>query len=100
MPMAARVKMEAGGISKWLIFRFMEAPCLMKKVEVWATQIPNGKVKTQMGIMLMMSFISSTFVTVANFHGLCFSADSPSLGSTIAALSRNLLNPRIQVKLS
>ena len=91
IPMAARVKIEAGGTTNPLpIFLFMMAPCLMKKVEVWEAHIPNGNVNTQMGIMLMISFSSSTLVTVASLHGLCFSAMFPSF-SRIAALSRNLI---------
>ncbi|WVZ16300.1 hypothetical protein V8G54_009282 [Vigna mungo] len=90
IPIAARVKIEAGGTSNPLPnFLFMMAPCLMKKVEVCAAQIPNGKVNTQMGIMLMISFSSSTLVTVASLQGLCFSSMFPSF-SVIAALSRNL----------
>ena len=91
MPMAARVKIEAVGISNSLvIFLFILALCLMKNVEVWAIHIPKGNVNIQMGIMLIISFISSTLVTVASFHGLCFSAELlPSL-TIIAALSRNL----------
>lgn len=59
----------------------------MKNVEDCAMQIPNGKVVSQMGIMLITSFNSSTFVTVASFHGFCFSSIA---SSKIAALSRNL----------
>ena len=54
--------------------------------------MPKANVKNHIGIMLMSSFSSSTFVTVASFHGLSFSAEAFSLPrfSIIAALSRNL----------
>jgi hypothetical protein len=62
----------------------------MKKVDVCAAHIPNGKVNIQIGIMLIISFISSTLVTVASFQGLfSFGKQFPSF-STIAALSKNL----------
>lgn len=90
--MEVSVKIEAGGISNLLlpIFLFMMALCLIKKVAVWAVHIPNGKVNTQMGNMLMVSFNSSTLVTVVSFQGFCFSAKFPSF-SRIAAFSRNLI---------
>ena len=72
-------------------FRFMA--CLMKNVEVCATQTPNGRMASQIGIMLRISFISSTLVTVASLHGFCcFSSAEFCLSSRIAALSRNLKN--------
>lgn len=72
------------------MLRFMETPCLMKNVEACATHIPNGRVASQMGIMLRTSFISSTFVTVARVQGFCFSAEFSVL--MMAALSRNLIH--------
>ncbi|WVZ06280.1 hypothetical protein V8G54_019626 [Vigna mungo] len=89
IPNAETVKIEAGGISNPLpIFLFNVVPCFTKNVAVCATHIPNGMVDTQIGIMLIISFVSSTFVTLARFQGLCFPPKLPSL-TRIAALSRN-----------
>lgn len=94
MPTADRPKREAGGTTKLLeILRSKVVLCLTKKVEVWATQMPNGSVVSQIGIMLRMSFSSSTSVTVESLHGLCL-VDEFWLSSIIAALSRNLMRVR------
>lgn len=70
-----------------VILRFSVTACLIKNVDVCATQIPNGMEASHMGIMLTISFISSTLFSVASVHGLrCFSAKS----SRMAAFSRNL----------
>lgn len=94
MARAPIVAIEAGGMSKWRVrFRFMTLPCLMKKVEDCAMHTPNVNEVNQMGTMLRTSFVSSTWVTVANFQGFGFSLDWISLSSwpsRMAALSRNL----------
>lgn len=90
--MAPREYMDAGGISKWsVIFRSIVLLCLIKNVEACATHTPNVIEVNHMGIMFIISFVSSTFVTVASLHGLCFfSAGRSSSSWIIAALSRNL----------
>lgn len=71
--MAPREKMEAGGILKLLVmFRFIVAACLTKKVDACAKHTVFGNKVSQMGIMFKMSFNSSTLVNVANLQGLCF----------------------------
>lgn len=95
MPTAARETMEAGGILKFgVMFKFKVAACLVKKVEVCAKHTPNGSAVSHMGIMMRISFTSSTFVTVANIHGFFFFCSKLlgvcSSSSTMAALSRNL----------
>lgn len=82
----------AGGISNFgPIFRSRAVLCLMKNVAVCATQVPNAREVSHMGIMLSRSFSSSTWVTVASLHGLGFLADGGVSGSSIiAALSKNL----------
>ena len=57
-------------VTPFMIFRFIVVPCLMKNVEACATQSPNVKVVSQMGIMFRTSFSSSIFVTVTSLHGL------------------------------
>ena len=67
--------MDAGGIVKLFLpdtCLSMTVACLMKNVEAWAAQIPKTNTESHMGIMLMISFASSTFVNVASLHGLCF----------------------------
>ena len=44
--------------------------CLFKNVHFCATHIPNSREVSQIGIVLRMSFGSSTVVTVVRFHGI------------------------------
>ncbi|MCI10149.1 hypothetical protein A2U01_0031241 [Trifolium medium] len=89
VPIAAAEAIEAGGIVKLLLsFKFIAAACFTKSVEACATHIPVVNDVSHIGIMFRISFVSSTLVTVANLHGLCFSPTC--LSSIIAALSRNL----------
>ena len=85
--------MEAGGTVKLLLpvmCLSMMVACLMKKVLVCVAQMPKTNVESHMGITLMISFASSTFVNVTSLHGLCFLRSRGVLSSIIAALSRNL----------
>lgn len=90
---AVRENMEAGGTVKLLLLVMclsIMVACLMKKVLVCVAQMPKTNVESHMGITLMISFASSTFVNVTSFHGLCFWRSRGVLSSIIAALSRNL----------
>lgn len=90
VPTAPAEAMEAGGMLKVVVrWRFMEAACLMNKVELCAMTIPLVKEVSQMGITLRISFVSSTLVNVDSLHGL-MSLSSTFLSSIIAALSRHL----------
>lgn len=91
MPAAAKQNMEDAGIRKlFLPISLLRVPhCLMKNVDVCATQIPKGNVVIQIGIMFRTSFNSSTLVTVASLHSFCFPIELP-VSSMIAALSKNL----------
>ncbi|RHN68322.1 hypothetical protein MtrunA17_Chr3g0112641 [Medicago truncatula] len=89
VPIAVTETTEPGGIVKLsLSFKFIEAACFTKSVVACAKVIPVVNEASHMGIMLRTSFVSSTLVTVANLHGLCFGLTGVS--SNIAALSRNL----------
>lgn len=64
----------------------MMEPCCTEKVWSWARQVFIMMVLARMGIILVRTFTSSTWVAVHTFHG----SGSAPLGKT-AALSRNLV---------
>lgn len=97
---AVRENIEAGGTVKLPMCLSMTIDCLMKNVEVCVAQMPKANVESHIGITLMTSFVSSTFVNVTSLHGLCFSIARGLLSSIIAALSRKLQSkPQIRISL-
>ena len=92
-------KRETGGTRKWgPILLSMVLPCFIKNdVLCDSVAIPKVKQENQMGTILNITFVSSTWVTVQTFHGfgftlpcvsVCHSEESCTI---MAALSRNLM---------
>ena len=95
-------KREAGGIRKWEpILLSMVLPCFMKSELLCNAVIAKIKQENQMGTILNISLVSSTWVTGQTTHGFGFLLPCASVvfhseesGTIMAALSRNLIRSK------
>src|SRR6185295_6179941 len=80
---------DAGGMANAPTRLFIDLPCSRNVEENCARTAKNTIPVVQMGSIPMITFSSSTCVTVQSLHGS--DSDGSSAGEITAALSRNLM---------